>query len=160
MSPPRARYAINLIENQRRELLLLRRALDRKLGPGLWGFAAGNIEPGESPEACSLREIREEIGPRHRLEALGRLGPLRDSFYGGEFEIHLFHYRWLAGLIVLNGEHTAYAWVGPESYRRYAVMDGIDEDIDLLGIWPRRYLDPRKIPHAAEAGAQVPKAGV
>jgi 8-oxo-dGTP pyrophosphatase MutT (NUDIX family) len=160
MPPPRARYAINLIENERRELLLLRRAPDRKLGPGLWGFAAGNIEPGETPEHCSRREITEEIGPRHRLEALGRIGPVRDSYYGGTLEIHLFHYRWLGGSIVLNGEHTAYAWVGPESYRNYAVMDGIDEDIDLFGICPRRYLDPRKLPHAAGAGAKTRKAGV
>lgn len=146
MLPARSRFAINLIENERHELLLLKRAQDRALGPGLWGLPAGTIEPDETPEACSLREITEEIGPHHRIDRLARLGPIRDSFYGGRFEVHLFHYRWLGGTIVLNDEHTAYAWVQAESYRGYEVMDGIDEDIDLLGIWPRRYLNPRKLP--------------
>ncbi len=148
MSAPHARLAINLLENEGRELLLLRRARDRLLGPELWGLPAGHIEPGETPEACSLRELNEEIGPRHRLAWLARRGPLRDSFYGGRFEIHLFHYRWLEGVIALNHEHTAYAWVGPESYQNYPVMDGVDEDIDLLGIWPRRHLDLSKLPRA------------
>jgi 8-oxo-dGTP pyrophosphatase MutT (NUDIX family) len=140
------RFAINLIENDRNELLLLKRTPDAQMGPGLWGFPAGHIEANESPADCSKRENREELGDALQFELLGTLGPVRDSFYGGIYEVHLFHYRWLGGGITLNHEHTAYAWVGPEEYRNYPVMDGMDEDIAYLKIWPLEYLDPDKLP--------------
>lgn len=145
-SLPAKRYAINLIEDHRGRLLLLRRAGGARLGAGLWGFCAGHIEPGETAADCSLREMVEEIGPEHRLELLATLPPRADSFFGGGMEIHLFHYRWLSGRIRLNREHSDWAWVTPEAYRGYAVMDGIDEDIALMAVWPREFLDPARLP--------------
>lgn len=141
-----ARFAISLLENDRNELLLLKRAQDAPLGPGLWGFPAGHIEPDETPEQCALRELKEELGLQQPPELLGTLGPVRDSFYGGIYEIFLFHYRWRGGEIHLNQEHTEYAWVSREDYRRYPVMDGIDEDIDYFRIWPRSCLNLDKLP--------------
>ena len=139
-------YAINLIEDQRNRLLMLRRALDLDLGPGLWGFCAGKLELGEDAQACSLREIDEEIGGDHQLRLLTSLPPRGDSFYGGSMTLHLFHYRWLGGTVRLNREHTDWAWVGRSDFRAYEVMDGVDEDIALLAIWPRRFLDPVRLP--------------
>ena len=139
-------YAINLIEDNENRLLMLKRAQDLDLGPGLWGFCAGKLEPGEDARACSLREIAEEIGRHHRLRLLTALPPRGDSFYGGSMTLHLFHYRWLGGEVRLNQEHSAWAWVAREELHSYAVMDGIDEDIDLLGIWPRAFLDPARLP--------------
>lgn len=144
--PPAARYALNLLENAAGELLLLKRAADARLGPGLWGLPAGKIEPGESAEAAALREMTEEIGPGHDVELLRYLGPLRDTYYGGIYEIHLFHRRWRGGEVRINHEHTEFAWVAAPDFRRYPVMDGIEEDIALLKIWPQRYLDPERVP--------------
>lgn len=144
--PPQARYALNLLQNQAGELLLLKRAADARLGPGLWGLPAGKIEAGESPATAALREMGEEIGPGHEVELLRYLGPIRDTYYGGIYEIHLFHRRWLAGSVVLNHEHSEFAWVAPQRFRDYAVMDGIEEDIALLKIWPQRYLNPARVP--------------
>lgn len=143
---PEGRFAISLLENRENALLFLKRAADARLGAGLWGFPAGHIEPGEGPEACALREIHEEIGGGCRILLLNRLGPVRDTFYGGVFEIHLFHYRWHGGVVSLNDEHSAYAWVGRDDYRAYPVMDGIDEDIAYFGIWPRRFLNADRLP--------------
>lgn len=139
-------YAINLIEDAENRLLLLKRSAELALGPGLWGVCAGKLEPGEDGAACSLREISEEIGDDHRMHLLHALPPRGDSFYGGSMTLHLFHYRWLGGTVRLNHEHSDWAWVSAEQYRHYAVMDGIDEDIDLLAIWPRQYLDANRLP--------------
>ncbi len=144
--PPEKRYALNFLLDQRERLLLLRRSSQATLGPGLWGLPAGKIEPGESAQAAAHREMDEEIGRGHRIETLRYLGPLRDTYYGGRFEIHLFLHRWFSGEVQLNDEHTAFAWVECGEYRQYAVMDGIDEDLALLDIWPREFLDAARIP--------------
>ena len=146
MDTPRARFSICLIENARGELLLLKRAEDRPLGPGLWGFPAGHIEAEESPRQCAMRELREEIGTEVEVEEIRALGPLRDSLYGGIYEIHLYHLRFLRGEVRLNHEHTAHLWADAALCRELPTMAGIEEDIALLGIWPLHALDPARLP--------------
>lgn len=146
MKPIKARFSINILEDGHNEILFLKRGLHTDLGPGLWGFPAGHIEADETPDDCSLRELKEEIGDQINVRLLRRIGPVRDSFYGGIYEIYLYHYRWLNGIILLNHEHTEYAWVGREDFKNYNVMDGIDEDIHYFGIWPGKYLNFGKLP--------------
>jgi len=148
LGEPTARFALNLLLDDDGRLLLLERSREARLGPGLWGLPAGRIEPGESAEQAARREMDEEIGPGHEVTLQRYIGPIRDTYYGGQYEIHLFHYRWHGGTVRLNHEHTAWAWVAPERYRDYPTMDGIDEDIALLGLWPQRYLDPARVPAA------------
>ena len=145
-APPVACYALNLLQNEAGELLLLKRAAQAVLGAGLWGLPAGKIEPGESAADAAWRELEEEIGPGHQARLLRYLGPIRDTYYGGIYEIHLFHRRWRAGTVRLNHEHSDFAWVAPEHFCNYPVMDGIDEDIALLGFWAQRYLNAARVP--------------
>ena len=133
----KARYAINVLENSSGEILLLKRRPDSRLGAGLWGFPGGHIRDNESPE---------EIGPDCQTELLQQYGPVRDTWYGGEFEVWLFHHRWQNGEIVLNHEHTEYAWVSRDAYRDYAIMDGVDEDLFYLGIWRVEFLNASRLP--------------
>ena len=145
----KARFSINVLENKRNEILLLKRARTAELGPGLWGFPAGHINEIETPAHCARRELTEEIGPDYDLELLQHMGPISDTFYGGIYQIYLFHYRWNGGNILLNHEHTDYAWVCAEDYKDFDVMEGLDEDIAYLDIWPKKYLDKNKLPGAS-----------
>ena len=145
-APPTARYALDLLIDPSGRLLMLKRSPDATLGPGLWGLPAGKIEAGETPQAAALREMTEEIGTGHEVELMHYVGPFRDTYYGGRYEIHLFRFKWTDGEVVLNEEHTDFAWVSREDFGSYEVMDGIDEDIAILGIWPLRYLNADRVP--------------
>ena len=153
-SPPVARFSICVLEDADSRLLFLLRSHDRPLGPDKWGFPAGHIENGESAEDCARRELCEEIGAAHVVTELRRLGPLRDTLWGGIYELHLFHYRWHRGTVTLNHEHVDHAWLGPGEHLALPVMDGIDEDIRLLGVWPLEKLNAAKLPAALGGDAR------
>ena len=57
---PSIHVAIALVWDQQR-LLVTQRPLSTHLG-GHWEFPGGKLEPGETPEDCAVREVREEVG--------------------------------------------------------------------------------------------------
>lgn len=55
-------YACAIIRDPQTERLLFEiRTDDAPVNPGRWGFFGGGAEPGESPESCLLRELKEEL---------------------------------------------------------------------------------------------------
>jgi 8-oxo-dGTP diphosphatase len=52
--------AVALIDADNR-VLISKRPEGKAMG-GLWEFPGGKLEPGETPEAALIREIREELG--------------------------------------------------------------------------------------------------
>lgn len=53
--------AAGVVRNPQGRILLTRRAEGTHLA-GLWEFPGGKLEDGEAPEACIVRECREECG--------------------------------------------------------------------------------------------------
>lgn len=82
-------------------------------GPGShlahkWEFPGGKIEPGETPEACLARELREELGIQTRV---GELVVTTTHDYGhGPIELQAYRVEILAGQPEPR-EHEALAWV-------------------------------------------------
>ena len=133
------RFSVNVFSDADNRILLLKRGFNTDIGPGLWGFSGGHIERGETPLQCARREAREELGGDIRYQPVKRLGPIPGAPVTRReprFEIWLFHWRWQGGEIRLNPEHTEYAWVSAGNYADFSVVDGVDEDIALLEIWP------------------------
>lgn len=147
----KARFSICLIENQRHELLFLKRSDEASFGAGLWGFPGGHIEVDESATECATRELDEEIGAEHHLALRQIHPPVRDTFYGGHYEVHLFHFSWKSGSIKLNQEHAEFRWVDKADFASLDTVLGVDEDIYYLKVWPVEYLDPQKLPPSANS---------
>ena len=71
------RFALNLVLDKKRRLLMLRRSPEAKLSPNQWGLPAGKIELGESPREAAEREITEEIGNAHSTKCIRYFGPIK-----------------------------------------------------------------------------------
>jgi len=78
--------------------------------PLKWEFPGGKVEPGESPNACLQREVREELDIDIRI-----IAPLPPSTHHyAEFSVTLHPFRCVivAGEIKLH-EHCAIRWLPP-----------------------------------------------
>lgn len=75
--------AVALIDRDGRVLLAQRP--EGKSMAGLWEFPGGKLEPGETPEACLVRELEEELGIRTWNSCLA---PLTFASHGYE-DFHL-----------------------------------------------------------------------
>jgi 8-oxo-dGTP diphosphatase len=53
-----------LVDRDRRILLQLRDDIPTIPFPGMWAIPGGMLEPGETPLACVVREVEEELGAR------------------------------------------------------------------------------------------------
>ncbi|GAB1779555.1 8-oxo-dGTP diphosphatase MutT [Priestia megaterium] len=83
-----------IIRDENRLLIAKRHSKD-PLG-GKWEFPGGKIEPGETPQECLVREIKEELGVEVKI------GPFYDDnvYSTQDHNIHLLFY-WAK---VINGE--------------------------------------------------------
>jgi A/G-specific adenine glycosylase len=55
-------YTVTAAVLQRDGKIMLARRPSKGLLGGMWEFPGGKVEPGESLEACLVREVREELG--------------------------------------------------------------------------------------------------
>jgi 8-oxo-dGTP diphosphatase len=70
MSDTHVRVGVAVII-QRAQQVLVGRRLGDSHGHGTWQFPGGHLERGETPEACAVREAREETGLDVRVVARG-----------------------------------------------------------------------------------------
>jgi len=82
---------------------------------GHWDFPKGKIEPGETPRAAAVREIREESGLAGLRFVPGFLRLLRWTYREGGCRMTKTTWYWLArspsGRVRLSCEHSRAVWV-------------------------------------------------
>ncbi|MDX2264938.1 MAG: 8-oxo-dGTP diphosphatase MutT [Hyphomicrobiales bacterium] len=125
--------ACALIDADGRILLAQRPA--HKPMPGLWEFPGGKVEPGETPEAALIRELREELGIEVEAKCLAPLTFASHAYEASHLLMPLYACRnWTGEPEPREGQ--ALAWVRARELRNYAMppadMPLIPALIDLL----------------------------
>ncbi|MEZ5791919.1 MAG: 8-oxo-dGTP diphosphatase MutT [Nitratireductor sp.] len=108
---------------------------DGKNLAGMWEFPGGKVEPGETPEACLIRELEEELGITTWKSCLAPLSFASHSYDDFHLLMPLYVCRRWEGVIAAR-EHKALKWMRANRLRELE-MPPADEPlipalIDLL----------------------------
>ena len=85
---------------------------------GLWEFPGGKVEAGETPEACLIRELAEDLGIAVTKSCLAPFVFASHEYEGFHLLMPLYLIRRWDGVIVAR-EHKAMAWVKPNAMSSY-----------------------------------------
>ena len=120
--------AVALIDSDGR-VLLAQRPEGKSLA-GLWEFPGGKVEPGETPEAALVRELKEELDIDTWTSCLAPLTFASHSYDDFHLLMPLFACRKWQG-IVRATEGQTLAWVAPNRLRDYPMPPA---DLPLIPI--------------------------
>lgn len=116
--------ACALIEKHGRVLATQRSATMNM--PLKWEFPGGKINPGEAPEECLKREVREELGIE--IEVGFSLKIVSHRYPDFEITLYPFICSIISGQITLH-EHAALAWRFPAELQ---ALDWAEADLPVL----------------------------
>jgi 8-oxo-dGTP diphosphatase len=120
--------ACALIDRDGRVLLAQRP--EGKSMAGLWEFPGGKVEPGETPEACLIRELHEELGVETWESCLAPLTFASHGYADFHLLMPLYACRKWGGMVAAR-EGQALAWAAPTALRDYPMPPA---DIPLVAI--------------------------
>lgn len=124
--------AVALIDSDGR-VLLSQRPEGKSLA-GLWEFPGGKVEAGETPEACLIRELNEELGIDTWTSCLAPLTFASHSYPDFHLLMPLFACRRWQG-IPSPREGQTLAWVAAANLRDYPMPPADVPLIPILRDW-------------------------
>lgn len=117
--------ACALVDTDRRVLIAQRP--EGKHMANMWEFPGGKIDPGETPEAAIIRELREELDVETKEACLAPLSFASHTYEHMHLLMPLYVCRRWQGTPTAK-EHQALKWVRPQALRDYA-MPPADEPL-------------------------------
>ncbi len=116
------------------EFLVLRRADDETIYPGLWQIVSGGIEHGEKAFEAALREVKEETGMEPKVLYNT---PLTNTFYFYTTDSVNLSPVFAAEvdngtLVKLSNEHQEFRWLKTEDAISLLVWPGQKEAIRIV----------------------------
>ncbi len=116
------------------EYLLIRRAPDDPLYPGVWQFVTGRVEEGEKAHEAAIRELVEEAGA---APVRFWIVPAVNSFYDPHRDlislVPLFAAQMESAFEVrLSPEHSRFEWLPYDGARRRLIWPGQRHLLDIV----------------------------
>ena len=124
--------AVALVDADGRVLLTQRP--EGKEMAGLWEFPGGKVEEGETPEACLMRELEEELGIRTWESCLAPLTFASHAYEHFHLLMPLYVCRKWEG-IPRPREGQRLAWVRPAALRDYPMPPADRPLVPVLHEW-------------------------
>ncbi len=124
--------AVALIDPEGR-VLLAQRPPGKSLA-GLWEFPGGKVDPGETPEAALIRELKEELGIDTWKSCLAPLTFASHSYDDFHLLMPLFACRRWEG-IATGREGQNLVWVRPAQMKDYPMPPADLPLIPILRDW-------------------------
>lgn len=109
------------IKQQGQTLMVHRDKKPNDMHLGKWNGLGGKFEPGESPEECVIREVREESGLEVRNPKLHGL-LMFPNFKGDDWYVFVFTAREFSGRLVEDSPEGKLEWIP-------------DEKLNTLNLW-------------------------
>ncbi|MEX0986912.1 MAG: (deoxy)nucleoside triphosphate pyrophosphohydrolase [Bacteroidales bacterium] len=102
------------------EKVLVTQRSERMTHPLQWEFPGGKLKPGESPERCIIREIREELHARISVEQV--LPSVVHDY--GSFTVKLIPFICVmdSDEIILQ-QHGAYKWIQKNELAGFRLLE-------------------------------------
>ncbi len=101
--------------------------------PLKWEFPGGKLKPGEAPEGCIVREIREELGVE--ISVIQLLPSVKHYYKDSAIKLIPFVCSIKKGKIALR-EHRTYRWVQRADLDE---IDWLDADVEVLALLKKFY---------------------
>lgn len=114
--------------------ILLAQRPEAKSMAGLWEFPGGKVEPGETPEACLIRELHEELGIDIWQSCLAPLTFASHHYEDFHLLMPLFACRKWDG-VVRSREGQKLAWVRTGDLCDYPMPPADEPLISTLRDW-------------------------
>ena len=124
--------AVALIDADGR-VLLAQRPEGKSLA-GLWEFPGGKVEPGETPEACLIRELKEELGINTWKSCLAPLTFASHTYDDFHLLLPLYDCRWWEG-VPMGAEGQRIGWVRAANLKYYPMPPADIPLIPILRDW-------------------------
>ena len=96
-----------------------------------WEFPGGKIENNETPDACLIRELKEEINVDVSMSCIAPIGFSTSSY--SEFDITLLLYicrKWIGTPMPLEGNDIK--WVAPKDLKLHKMPEANSSLIPIL----------------------------
>jgi 8-oxo-dGTP diphosphatase len=108
--------------------VLVTQRSERMPHPLKWEFPGGKLQPGETPEGCIIREIREELGVE--ISVLQLLPSVRHRYPDSDIKLIPFICTIKKGEIDLS-EHRSCSWVSRSDLDQ---IDWLEADIGVVAL--------------------------
>ena len=121
--------AVAMIDVDSRILISNRK--NRKQFSNYWEFPGGKIENNETPDACLIRELKEEINVDVSMSCIAPIGFSTSSY--SEFDITLLLYicrKWIGTPIPLEGNDIK--WIAPKDLKLHKMPEANSSLIPIL----------------------------